>query len=171
VQITMYRVYLSNSKYELIISVTDINDPLFLYSIDLSEQQFHALKEELNLHIDFQAFPQKFYEMLDLCVMTRDDLNKSSIGTYSCILEVVKENALLIIQETTQMRELNHIIIKMKGANDHNLKKYLSSLVKDYKSKCESLEKDNLRFSESLENYNLANRELKEEVDSLRLNL
>lgn len=168
-QISMYRTSQSHTKQELIISITDVNDPLFLYTIDLSEPEFHILKEEQKLHIDFQVFPQKFYEMLDLCVNSKEELNKSTIGSYTCVLHMIQPDALLIIQETTQMRELNHLIVKMKTASDNNLKKYLSSLILDYKGRCEDLTKDKNRLNESLDSAKMISKAYEDELSTIKL--
>ena len=168
-KITMYISYLSPSKQLKTITLTDNNDPLFLYSVDIAEQEFHSLKHEQSLLIEFQAFPQKFYEMLELCNSIRDDLNKSTMGSYVCIIHSTGPgDALLIIQEITQFRQLNHLIIKVKNANDSLLKKYLSSLVKDYKIKCEGLEKDNSRLSENLDTCTINLKGFKDELATIK---
>jgi spindle assembly abnormal protein 6 len=47
--------------------LTDEQDPLFLYTLACSEQDFHILKAEQQLLVDFQAFPQSFVELLNFC--------------------------------------------------------------------------------------------------------
>ena len=47
--------------------LTDESDPLFLYSMTCSEQDYHILKAEQSLLVDFQAFPQSFVELLQFC--------------------------------------------------------------------------------------------------------
>lgn len=41
---------------------------LFLYTLDLTETEFLHLKNEQSLLVDFQAFPSKLTELLELCL-------------------------------------------------------------------------------------------------------
>jgi spindle assembly abnormal protein 6 len=168
------------SKQEISILITDNSDPLFLYQIDINEQEFHCLKQDQSLLIEFQHFPQKFFEMLDLCNMnsnSKEDvlnnniniMNKSLISNYVCILHVTSRGeALLIIQEITQFRQLNHLILKVKLASDEMLKKYLSQQVKDYKGKYEQMVKENTRLGSDLEIYSKDYKSLKEDFNVVK---
>jgi len=179
--------FLSPSKQLISISVTDPIDPLFLYQVDVGEQEFHFLKQELSLLIEFQSFPQKFFEMLELCSQQCTNLNNSykenvndsnilnksmmqSQSNYICILHHNSNSseALLIIQEITQFRQLNHLILRFKSATDSVLKKYLANLVKDYKTKAETFSKDNTRISDSLENSKREIKLLKDDLSNIK---
>lgn len=134
--------------------------------MEISETEFHSIKQEQSLLIEFQQFPSKFFEMLEMsCIIPNnqnskfDDVNinfnKSIATNYVCILHYTNPtDALLIIQEITQFRQLNHLILRVKAANDNLLKKYLSVLAKDFKSKYENLVKENSELSENYENNN-----------------
>ena len=41
--------------------------------MDLSESDFHNLRREQALLVDFQAFPQNVIELLDLCLVSAAD--------------------------------------------------------------------------------------------------
>lgn len=145
-------------------NITDNSDPLFLYLMEISETEFHSIKQEQSLLIEFQQFPSKFYEMLEMSSIIPnpqnskfDDVNlnfnKSIATNYVCILHHTNPtDALLIIQEITQFRQLNHLILRVKAANDNLLKKYLSGLAKDFKTKFENLVKENSELAENYEN-------------------
>ena len=170
---------ISNSnKQTFNLNITDNNDPLFLYLLEITESEFHTIKQEQSLLIEFQQFPNKFNEMLDMSSifpsnnnnskledMNLNFNNKTLVGNYVCILHHTNPtDALLIIQEITQFRQLNHLILKVKSANDIVLKKYLSDLVKDFKLKTENLEKENEKLSENLENCAGNLKSVKEEL-------
>jgi spindle assembly abnormal protein 6 len=160
-KITMIVNFISPSKQIISINLTDASDPLFLYRDEISEQEFHTLKNDQSLIIEFQHFPQIFFEMLEMCnsnktlLNDRDSniLNKSTFHyNYICVLHHRNINdALLIIQERTQFKEVNHLILTLKPANDSILKKYLASQTKEFKFKSETLYKDNLKLNENLE--------------------
>ena len=52
------------------IEVTDDgNDPnFFLYILDIGEQDFHHLKRDQALLVDFPVFPAKLIELINLCI-------------------------------------------------------------------------------------------------------
>ncbi len=67
VQVTMSMKTLARHK-ALHIQLTDENDPFFFFDLEISEEDFHALKQEQNLLIDFLQFPAKFIELLEACI-------------------------------------------------------------------------------------------------------
>jgi len=179
--------FISPSKQQISICITDPIDPLFLFQVDIGEQEFHFLKQELSLLIEFQHFPQKFFEMLELCSQNgiimnnsyKENINESNIlnktighiqSNYVCILHHNSNSneALLIIQEITQFRQLNHLIVRFKSATDSILKKYLANLVKEYKSKSENFCKESLRLAENLESSNKEIKYLKDELSNIK---
>ena len=127
----------------LIIQITNPNDPLFLYTLELSELEYQQLKSEQSLLVDFQNFPDFIIKMFCFCKNDKEDI-------YSCVFNIggggLKDNnfssgtnGILAIEEKTQYRKLNHLILKFQAANDTTLKKYLSDVSKEYKEKYENL--------------------------------
>lgn len=57
----------SNQSQTLVIELTDEADPLFLYQMACTEQDYHILKSEQQLLVDFQAFPVSFTELVQYC--------------------------------------------------------------------------------------------------------
>lgn len=174
--------YLSPSKQLITINLTDNQDPLFMFTVDIGEQEFHTLKQEQCLLFEFQQFPQKFFEMLEPCSSftgnLRDEgnvnnlninLNKSSSSSYTIILHHTNINeALLIIQEATQFRQLSHLILRVKLASDSLLKKYLSNQVKEFKAKAENLTGENSKLCSNLDNANINLKIFKDELNSFK---
>ncbi|XP_075788967.1 spindle assembly abnormal protein 6 homolog [Pelodiscus sinensis] len=56
-------------KKELTVRITDDAGPLFLYSLVIGEEDFQSLKSQQGLLVDFSAFPQKFIDLLDQCIL------------------------------------------------------------------------------------------------------
>ena len=54
-------------KTELIIKLTDEQDPFFLYSLYMSEEDYQNLKIQQGLLVDFHAFGQRFIDLLCAC--------------------------------------------------------------------------------------------------------
>ena len=60
-------------KRTLAIQLTDENDPFFFFDLEINDEEFHALKQEQNLLVDFLQFPAKFVELLEACISCRND--------------------------------------------------------------------------------------------------
>ena len=162
-------IKLLEKQPHLIIQVTNPNDPLFLYSLDLSEIEYQQLKTEQSLLVDFQNFPDFITKMFYFCKNDKDDI-------YSCVLTLggIGENnfssggnGILTVEEKTQYRKLNHLILKLQAANDLSLKKYLSDVSKEYKEKFENL---SLKYSDLNQNYEIIQKEnlnLKENLQKI----
>ena len=151
-------IKLLDKQPHLIIQVTNPNDPLFLYSLDLSEIEYQQLKTEQSLLVDFQNFPDFIIKMFYYCKNDKEDI-------YTCVLTLggIGENnfssggiGILTVEEKTQYRKLNHLILKLQAANDISLKKYLSDISKEYKEKYENLTQ---KFNELNQNYEILMKE------------
>ena len=138
-KISLIKLFEKQSR--LIIQVTNPNDPLFLYSLELSELEYQQLKNEQSLLVDFQNFPDFIVQMIDCCKKDNND-------KFTCVFNTGGQGennfgsnnlGILSVEEKTQYRKLSHIVLKLKAANDTTLKKYLSDLSKEYKDKYESL--------------------------------
>ena len=162
-------IKLLEKQPHLIIQVTNPNDPLFLYSLDLSEIEYQQLKAEQSLLVDFQNFPDFITKMFFYCKNDKEDI-------YSCVLNLgaigennfaTMSNGTLSVEEKTQYRKLNHLILKLQAANDITLKKYLSDVSKEYKEKFENLAQ---KFSDLNQNYEIIQKEnsnLKENLQKI----
>ncbi|XP_013408706.2 spindle assembly abnormal protein 6 homolog [Lingula anatina] len=53
---------------ELVVRLTDETDLFFLYTLRLNEEDFQSLKVQQGLLVDFSAFPQRFVDLLELCL-------------------------------------------------------------------------------------------------------
>jgi spindle assembly abnormal protein 6 len=110
---------------ELVIRLTDDSDPFFLYSLALSEDDYSGLKSQQGLLVDYAAFPQKFIDLLNLC------LSESTSSTPRFLLQLVtftadKSSALLNVVEANPFKHLTHLSLKVLLASDSVLKKYLA---------------------------------------------
>ena len=58
----------SVKKQKIQIQITNPKDPLVLYLLDISEVEFHQIKTEQSILIDFQNFPSFMIKMINLCI-------------------------------------------------------------------------------------------------------
>jgi hypothetical protein len=57
------------------IRLTDESDPYFLYQLGIAQEDFHSLRLEQNLLVDFIDFPVKLIELLEECQRASKDEN------------------------------------------------------------------------------------------------
>ena len=162
-----------DKQSRIIIQMTNPDDTLFLYTLELSELEYHQFKAEQSLLVDFQNFPDFVIKMLSFCKNDKDD-------RYSCTFNISNEGGnnfnltapgVLTIEERTEYRKLNLLVLKFQAANDSNLKKYISKICKNYKNKYESLLKKYDELNQNFESYQKENNKLKENCQILELKL
>jgi spindle assembly abnormal protein 6 len=126
--------------------VTDENDPYFLYVLDVGEQDFHHLKRDQSLLVEFPVFPSKMIELIELCLNLSSSSNnyKNSCGsqqagsssssvnipefnssTFTANLEMT--GGVFTIVESNKFKQLTHITLQLRPGNDAAIKGYLSS--------------------------------------------
>jgi spindle assembly abnormal protein 6 len=108
-------------KKYLELQITDEKDYFFLYTLQLTENDFQILKKDQAITIDFGTFPSVLVELLQNC------LN----GTRQCLMNV--KDSTFSIGEPQKMRFLHHITLQLKPANDSTLKKYLAERADEFK--------------------------------------
>ncbi|CAL1531080.1 unnamed protein product [Lymnaea stagnalis] len=125
-----------DSKKELVVKLTDDQDLFFLYTLRLAEEDFQSLKMQQGLLVDFVAFPQKFVDLLEMCIKESHKENPKFIihfvsggssmlgGDAPCTMNIV---------ETNPFRHLNHLSLKFLPGSDADIKAHLASCLKQLK--------------------------------------
>ncbi|KAI9199709.1 uncharacterized protein BJ171DRAFT_517588 [Polychytrium aggregatum] len=111
--------------------ITDEADPYFLYQLDIAEDDFHILKTEQNLLVDFQQFPEKVTELLDLCILCRSDDHPKYLAF---LTTSSPRTTTFSIIETNTFKHISHIALAFIPGNDVAIKEYLAGLVVDFKA-------------------------------------
>ncbi|CAD7926756.1 unnamed protein product [Amoebophrya sp. A25] len=150
------RLDLTPSHHQVLLcDLTDTNDPFFLYTLVLGESDFHALKNEQRLLVDFQQFPSQLVKLLEetkrqvspIPATPAHGVNQSFVsspGTLGCsvnggaggaifaVLNIVTAHeALFSITESNQFRELQHLSLHFRRGNDAAVKEYLAAKLQD----------------------------------------
>jgi spindle assembly abnormal protein 6 len=114
----------SSSGSKLAIELTDENDPQVYYIFECGEAEFHALKNEQQIIVDFQKFPSSILDLLELCC--------KEAHKFGCVLhcDPTSRDALLNIVETNVFKELTHLSLKFSRGTDGEIKDYLGVKLK-----------------------------------------
>lgn len=123
------------------IEITDDSNPLFLYTVDIGEEEFCQLKNEQNLLIDFQ----EFHMFLDQMMAPEQE------KTHQYVLETDQSSmGSFRIEESSKFKQFCHIQLKMLQGNDDVLKKHLSEKIKVMSSSSDELKGENNNLQTNL---------------------
>ncbi|CAB1109887.1 unnamed protein product [Ectocarpus sp. CCAP 1310/34] len=145
------------------IEVTDELDPFFLYTLQVGEDDYHQLKHDQCLRVDFKSFPRKFIELLESCRASSGAaavdpesrngytpgeegggrpsrgeplLPSSGEPSFLARLETVVPGgfSLFSVVETNPFKELTHLSLKFRVGNDASIKTYLAARLRQLKA-------------------------------------
>lgn len=127
----------SLQKKQLVVQLTDEQDLVFLYTLKIDEEDFQNLKVQQGLLVDFASFPQKFIELLQLC------LGEEAKDVPKFVMQLVVSGcngAHLNIVETNPFKHLVHLSLKLACGTDADIKKHLADCLRTSKDKSSVLE-------------------------------
>lgn len=113
------------------VQLTDESDPYLLYTLNISEDDFHVLKNEQSILVDFSTFPSKLIELLRHCQTAASDEHPRFLAHISTVTAV----PIFTITETNPFRQLAHLALRFVAGNDANIKKHLATRLADLKAK------------------------------------
>lgn len=152
---------LQSHKTELIIKLTDENDPFFLYSLYMTEEDYQTFKIQQGLLVDFRAFGQRFIDLLCSCEIGENSDNpKFQLQFFTKDpLPYDHSNASLNIIEINPFKHLCHLTLNFMPGNDSDVKKYLANCLKTIREQYSSLSKQ----------YEQTKTQLNQELESTRM--
>lgn len=155
----------------LLLELTDEKDLLFYHSLALGESDFHALRSEQRLLVDFQSFPEQLADLLRRCSEAEWESSAASAGGRAkqepgsskmlASLECTASGeSRLNIVESTNFRELIHIDLRLRQGSDEVVKKHLAKKLRICRAELLEKERRLGHQSEALESS-------KKQVDEL----
>lgn len=129
------------------IQITDDHDLLFLYIVEITEQDFLILKHDQSLNVDYQEFPGMLSQLFEYCLSS----SKDERYHFRAVLDLTKppESHFTII-EASSFRNLPHLHLKLKAANDEQLKKHLAAGLSSARKENEKLRESQSNLNEGL---------------------
>ncbi|XP_039204420.1 spindle assembly abnormal protein 6 homolog isoform X1 [Crotalus tigris] len=160
-------------RKDLVVRLTEDSDPLFLYNLVISEEDFQSLKLQQSLLVDFSAFPQRFIDLLQHCIQEQDkEIPRFLLQLVSSGSSLDHTPSFLNVVETNPFKHLTHLSLKFLPGNDAEIKKFLASCLKSSKEQKLLLEQKLSRTEEDLtRQLNYTQQALSEksrELDNLR---
>lgn len=110
----------------------DPGDPFFLWTCNITEEDFLLLKREQNLLIEYNTFPYKLVELLQQCLIQ----SKEASPSFTAILtvpDVGGHPASLSIMECTSFRQINHLTLRFLPPAEPQFRRHIGDILHRYK--------------------------------------
>ncbi|XP_030049485.1 spindle assembly abnormal protein 6 homolog isoform X3 [Microcaecilia unicolor] len=140
-------------KKDLVVRLSDDADPFFLYNLTIGEEDFQSLKNQQGLLVEFSAFPQRFIDLLEQCILEKEkQVPRFLLQLVTSASALDRMPSSLNIIETNPFKHLTHLSLKLLAATDDDIKKYLAACIQNLKVENSSLEERLHRVEEELSN-------------------
>ena len=102
--------------------MADAQDPYFLYALAVGEGDFHAMRREHALLVDFAAFPQHFVDLLKRC----EGPQRGESSFCAALERPWRGAAKFAVVEANAFKQVEHVGLGVVAGDDHMLKAYLA---------------------------------------------
>lgn len=153
----------------LLVEITDDSDLFFYHSLVLGEGDFHTLKSEQRLLVDFQSFPAQVVELLRRCKDIGEAQAKAAtdgVRMFAAIDCSSGGDSLFSVIESNHFREFTHIALRLRQGTDEAVKQHLACKLRSFRSESSDLS-ERLRLSDDA--LVLARRQVEELTTQARV--
>ncbi len=108
------------STQVLRIHISCEEDPFFLHTLEVSEEDFQSLKVDQGILVDFANFPGKIIGLLERCLAS----NAADMPRFQAVLScrAAGGDSVFRIVETNDFKQLPHITLAFRPGNDTAVK-------------------------------------------------
>ncbi|KAJ8682954.1 hypothetical protein QAD02_018746 [Eretmocerus hayati] len=124
----------------LCVLLADDDDPCFLYSLFITDDDFKVLKAQQGLLVDFDNFATQLICLLEQCQVPATSLSKTPKFLLLLSEEAGDWNFKLV--ETNNFKHLCHLSLNIAPANDSDLKTHMAMKIKTLKESIVQKERD-----------------------------
>jgi hypothetical protein len=100
------------------VHISSEDDPYFLHTLEVSEEEFQSLKAEQGILVDFANFPTKLISLLEKCLSSQ----ASDMPRFQAVLSTHTSESTFRVIETNDFKQLPHITLMFKPGNDFAVK-------------------------------------------------
>ena len=125
-------------RNKLFLELTEEENPLFLYTCEIGEPEFHSIRQDQQIRVEFHKLADYLAELLNSCIKSHQGHEQNS--TYECLLSTTTSNvATFAIEEHTRFKDISLIVLKFVAASDQDRLRFLSTQLKDFKKRVAAL--------------------------------
>lgn len=120
-------------RKSLCVMLADDDDPCFLYSLFITEEDFKVLKTQQGLLVDFDNFATQLICLLEQCqIPSTTNLTRTSPKFLLLLAEEGGEWTFKLV-ETNNFKHLCHLSLNISPASDSDLKTHMAMKIKQLK--------------------------------------
>ncbi|XP_014211968.1 spindle assembly abnormal protein 6 homolog [Copidosoma floridanum] len=124
----------------LCVLLADDNDPCFLYSLFITDDDFKVLKAQQGLLVDFDNFATQLICLLEQCISQSSAVSKTS--KFLLLLSEEGSDWSFKLVETNNFKHLCHLSLNIAPANDSDLKTHMAIKIKSLKESVVQKDRD-----------------------------
>jgi len=158
----LLHVKITTTPQLLTLELTDPEDAFFFHHLCLTESDFHVLKAEQRLLVDFQTFPSKLLELLRSCAGAGPPPDHPGASerppSVSAVWSLDGAEGTFSVVEVNLFRELTHLVLRCRRGTDDQVKAHLATEMRRYcgqarelTERCKQQEEELRRVREDLE--------------------
>ncbi|KAG6798544.1 spindle assembly abnormal protein 6 [Apis mellifera caucasica] len=119
-------------RKSLCVLLADDDDPCFLYSLFITEDDFKILKSQQGLLVDFDNFATQLIYLLEQCQIPSTNVSKTPPKFLLLLAEESGEWIFKLV-ETNNFKHLCHLSLNISPASDSDLKTHMAMKIKQLK--------------------------------------
>ncbi|CAK9826551.1 Spindle assembly abnormal protein 6 homolog [Anthophora retusa] len=119
-------------RKSLCVLLADDDDPCFLYSLFITEEDFKVLKSQQGLLVDFDNFATQLIHLLEQCQIPLANLSKPPPKFLLLLAEESGEWTFKLV-ETNNFKHLCHLSLNISPACDSDIKTHMAMKIKQLK--------------------------------------
>ncbi|XP_076236885.1 spindle assembly abnormal 6 [Calliopsis andreniformis] len=136
-------------RKSLCVLLADDDDPCFLYSLFITEDDFKVLKSQQGLLVDFDNFATQLICLLEQCQMPSANLTKTPPKFLLLLAEEGGEWTFKLV-ETNNFKHLCHLSLNISPASDCDLKTHMAMKIKQLKDNIQQQNRDTVALETRL---------------------
>ncbi|XP_049576851.1 spindle assembly abnormal protein 6 homolog isoform X2 [Syngnathus scovelli] len=127
-------------RRDLLMRLTNDEDPHFFFSLTISEEDFQSLKVQQELLIEFASFPEMLVQLLRQCQSEQNCSHPRFQLLFSSDSPSLDGPVQLSVMETNSFKHSNQLSLRLTQGSDKHVKDYLAACLASVKAEKEALE-------------------------------
>ncbi|XP_012252591.2 spindle assembly abnormal protein 6 homolog [Athalia rosae] len=128
-------------RKSLCVLLSDDDDPCFLYSLFVNDDDFKVLKAQQGLLVDFDNFATQLICLLEQCQIPRSGLSQAPPKFLLLLAEEAGDWTFKLV-ETNNFKHLCHLSLNIAPSSDADIKTHMAMKIKQLKESCLRKERD-----------------------------
>lgn len=129
--------------------LSDDDDPCFLYSLFVNDDDFKVLKAQQGLLVDFDNFATQLICLLEQCQVPQSVISKNPPKFLLLLAEEAGDWTFKLV-ETNNFKHLCHLSLNIAPSCDADIKTHMAVKIKQLKDSCVRKDRDTLSLETRL---------------------